>query len=73
MQCKKIIHLVGQTDPKKIQESVKGALQMCAQNNLTSISFPALGTGELQNRTGMNTQVQGLDSWHYQISKLHLA
>uniref|UniRef100_A0A8C7HV76 Poly [ADP-ribose] polymerase n=1 Tax=Oncorhynchus kisutch TaxID=8019 RepID=A0A8C7HV76_ONCKI len=46
MQCKKIIHLVGQTDPKKIQESVKGALQMCAQNNLTSISFPALGTGQ---------------------------
>uniref|UniRef100_A0A8K9XM88 Poly [ADP-ribose] polymerase n=1 Tax=Oncorhynchus mykiss TaxID=8022 RepID=A0A8K9XM88_ONCMY len=46
MQCKKIIHLVGQTDPKKIQESVKVALQMCAQNNLTSISFPALGTGQ---------------------------
>ncbi|XP_024270555.1 poly(ADP-ribose) polymerase family member 14-related sequence 1 isoform X2 [Oncorhynchus tshawytscha] len=46
MQCKKIIHLVGQTDPKKIQELVKGALQMCAQNNLTSISFPALGTGQ---------------------------
>uniref|UniRef100_A0A4W5P1N3 Poly [ADP-ribose] polymerase n=1 Tax=Hucho hucho TaxID=62062 RepID=A0A4W5P1N3_9TELE len=46
MRCKKIIHLVGQTDPKKIQESVKGALQMCAQNNLTSISFPALGTGQ---------------------------
>ncbi|XP_014047715.2 poly(ADP-ribose) polymerase family member 14-related sequence 1 isoform X1 [Salmo salar] len=46
MRCKKIIHVVGQTDPKKIQESVKGALQMCAQNNLTSISFPALGTGQ---------------------------
>ncbi|XP_055737967.1 protein mono-ADP-ribosyltransferase PARP14-like isoform X1 [Salvelinus fontinalis] len=46
MRCKKIIHMVGQTDPKKIQESVKGALQMCAQNNLTSISFPAIGTGQ---------------------------
>ncbi|KAK6311314.1 hypothetical protein J4Q44_G00169780 [Coregonus suidteri] len=46
LRCKKILHMVGQTDPKKIQESVKGALQMCAQNNLTSISFPALGTGQ---------------------------
>ncbi|XP_034150940.1 poly(ADP-ribose) polymerase family member 14-related sequence 1 isoform X2 [Esox lucius] len=44
LMCKKIIHLVGQTDPKKIQEVVKVALQMCAENNLTSISFPALGT-----------------------------
>uniref|UniRef100_A0A4W5KA84 Macro domain-containing protein n=1 Tax=Hucho hucho TaxID=62062 RepID=A0A4W5KA84_9TELE len=60
LRLKKILHLVGQTDPKAIQELVKGALQMCAQNNLTSIFFPALGTGELQNRTGMNTQLSRL-------------
>ncbi|KAJ7990064.1 hypothetical protein DPEC_G00310970 [Dallia pectoralis] len=46
LMCKQIIHLVGQTDPKKIQEVVKAALQMCSLNHLTSISFPAIGTGQ---------------------------
>nr|XP_029502317.1 protein mono-ADP-ribosyltransferase PARP15-like [Oncorhynchus nerka] len=46
LQCKKIIHLVNQTDTKKIQQSVEGALKMCTQNNFTSISLPAIGTGQ---------------------------
>uniref|UniRef100_A0AAZ3SLX8 Poly [ADP-ribose] polymerase n=1 Tax=Oncorhynchus tshawytscha TaxID=74940 RepID=A0AAZ3SLX8_ONCTS len=50
LQCKKIIHLVNQTDTKKIQQSVEGALKMCTQNNFTSISLPAIGTGKLQKQ-----------------------
>ncbi|CAB1339029.1 unnamed protein product [Coregonus sp. 'balchen'] len=46
LQCKKIIHLVTQTDTKNIQQSVEGALKMCAKNNFTSISLPAIGTGQ---------------------------
>uniref|UniRef100_A0A4W5QZR0 Poly [ADP-ribose] polymerase n=1 Tax=Hucho hucho TaxID=62062 RepID=A0A4W5QZR0_9TELE len=46
LQCKKIIHLVIQTDTKKIQQSVEGALKMCSKNNFTSISLPAIGTGQ---------------------------
>ncbi|XP_036396640.1 poly(ADP-ribose) polymerase family member 14-related sequence 1 [Megalops cyprinoides] len=46
LKSKKIIHIEGQTDPAKISACVKGVLQMCAQNNLTSVSFPALGTGQ---------------------------
>uniref|UniRef100_A0A3B5AGG8 Poly [ADP-ribose] polymerase n=1 Tax=Stegastes partitus TaxID=144197 RepID=A0A3B5AGG8_9TELE len=45
LQCKKILHLVGRTDPVKINEAVKDALQMCVKN-YTSISFPAIGTGQ---------------------------
>ncbi|KAL0993426.1 hypothetical protein UPYG_G00107720 [Umbra pygmaea] len=43
LKCKKILHINFQNN---IQESVKGALQMCNRKDFTSISFPALGTGD---------------------------
>ncbi|XP_062312355.1 protein mono-ADP-ribosyltransferase PARP14-like isoform X2 [Osmerus eperlanus] len=52
LQAKKIIHLVGQTDPQKIFKAVKEALLMCAVNNYTSISIPALGTGQGKVQAG---------------------
>lgn len=47
LSCKKIIHIVGQTDPVKINKHVKEVLRMCVANSFTSVSFPAIGTGEL--------------------------
>lgn len=47
LKSKKIIHIVGQTDPIKICKSVKNALQMCVKNSYTSVSFPAIGTGKI--------------------------
>lgn len=47
LKCKKILHLSGQTDPIKIKAVVKDALQMCVSNSYTSVSFPAIGTGEM--------------------------
>ncbi|XP_046902162.1 poly(ADP-ribose) polymerase family member 14-related sequence 1 isoform X2 [Hypomesus transpacificus] len=52
LQAKKIIHLIGQTAPQKIFKAVKEALLMCAVNNYTSISIPALGTGRGQVQAG---------------------
>ncbi|KAM4609063.1 poly(ADP-ribose) polymerase family member 14-related sequence 1 [Polymixia lowei] len=46
LKCKKILHLAGQTDPQKINKAVKDALQICVTNVYTSISFPAIGTGQ---------------------------
>ncbi|KAG5833574.1 hypothetical protein ANANG_G00277340 [Anguilla anguilla] len=46
LKSKKVIHIVGQTDVTKITGSVKAVLQMCAQNQFASVSFPALGTGQ---------------------------
>ncbi|XP_040004959.1 poly(ADP-ribose) polymerase family member 14-related sequence 1 isoform X2 [Xiphias gladius] len=46
LTCKKILHLSGQTDPVKINWTVKEALQMCVKNSYTSVSFPAIGTGQ---------------------------
>lgn len=45
LKCKKILHLVGQTDLVKITKVVKDALQTCLRNSLTSVAFPAIGTG----------------------------
>ncbi|XP_056293566.1 poly(ADP-ribose) polymerase family member 14-related sequence 1 isoform X3 [Pseudoliparis swirei] len=46
LKCKKILHVVGQTDPVKIQKVVKDALQMCVTGSYASVSFPAIGTGQ---------------------------
>ncbi|XP_041119390.1 protein mono-ADP-ribosyltransferase PARP14-like isoform X2 [Polyodon spathula] len=46
LQCKKIIHIPGQTNPIKIKDSVGKVLQLCEQNKFTSVAFPALGTGQ---------------------------
>ncbi|KAM4608667.1 protein mono-ADP-ribosyltransferase PARP14-like [Polymixia lowei] len=46
LKCKKILHLAVQTDPQKINKAVKDALQKCVTNDYTSISFPAIGTGQ---------------------------
>ncbi|XP_072542604.1 poly(ADP-ribose) polymerase family member 14-related sequence 1 isoform X2 [Salminus brasiliensis] len=46
LQCKKIIHVSAKSDPATIYQRVKQVLKMTAQQKLTSISFPALGTGQ---------------------------
>ncbi|XP_053185149.1 poly(ADP-ribose) polymerase family member 14-related sequence 1 isoform X2 [Scomber japonicus] len=52
LKCKKILHLVGQTDLIKIQKVVKDALLMCVKNSHTSVSFPAIGTGQGNVKAG---------------------
>uniref|UniRef100_A0A3B3CK10 Poly [ADP-ribose] polymerase n=1 Tax=Oryzias melastigma TaxID=30732 RepID=A0A3B3CK10_ORYME len=46
LKCKKILHLAGQTDPVKIRKVVKDALEICVKQSFTSVSFPAIGTGD---------------------------
>lgn len=50
LQCKKIIHMTGQTKAALIHKYVKAVLQMCVANSYTSVSFPAIGTGELHQQ-----------------------
>ncbi|XP_051998490.1 LOW QUALITY PROTEIN: protein mono-ADP-ribosyltransferase PARP14-like [Xyrauchen texanus] len=42
---KSIIHMVGQTNEKGITSSTYNVLKMCEENQIQSVSFPALGTG----------------------------
>ncbi|XP_040897571.1 protein mono-ADP-ribosyltransferase PARP14-like isoform X2 [Toxotes jaculatrix] len=46
LPCKHIIHIVGQKDPANIKEMVYSVLRVCEENRLSSVSFPALGTGQ---------------------------
>ncbi|XP_059503364.1 protein mono-ADP-ribosyltransferase PARP14-like isoform X2 [Stegostoma tigrinum] len=46
LQCKKIIHMVGQTDPNQMRAFIGAVLQKCEDNKLSSVAFPALGTGQ---------------------------
>ncbi|XP_072329277.1 poly(ADP-ribose) polymerase family member 14-related sequence 1 [Scyliorhinus torazame] len=46
LQCQKIIHMVGQTDPNQIKAFVGTILQTCENSKFSSVAFPALGTGQ---------------------------
>ncbi|XP_073710890.1 protein mono-ADP-ribosyltransferase PARP14-like [Misgurnus anguillicaudatus] len=46
LQCKKIIHIAAQNNAADIAKLVKSALEKCAKEKFTSISFPAIGTGQ---------------------------
>ncbi|XP_067844267.1 uncharacterized protein [Heptranchias perlo] len=46
LQCQKIIHIIGTSDPDQIKAYVGAILQTCEQNKFSSIAFPALGTGQ---------------------------
>ncbi|XP_076119600.1 protein mono-ADP-ribosyltransferase PARP14 isoform X2 [Alosa pseudoharengus] len=45
LATKHIVHMVGQTKEKEITSSMYKVLQLCEQNSIQSVSFPALGTG----------------------------
>uniref|UniRef100_A0A673XIT1 Poly [ADP-ribose] polymerase n=1 Tax=Salmo trutta TaxID=8032 RepID=A0A673XIT1_SALTR len=46
LPCKHIMHIVGQNDPEIIKETVYNVLKKCEEQKFTSVSFPALGTGQ---------------------------
>lgn len=45
LSCKHIVHLVGDSNPKNITDKVYEVLTFCEKRKLTSVSFPAVGTG----------------------------
>ncbi|XP_072243280.1 protein mono-ADP-ribosyltransferase PARP14-like [Leuresthes tenuis] len=46
LPCRNIIHIFGQNEPAKIKDIVYTVLKSCEENKLTSVAFPALGTGQ---------------------------
>ncbi|KAL2094533.1 hypothetical protein ACEWY4_009252 [Coilia grayii] len=46
LPCKHIVHIVGRNNPDDIKEGVLNVLTFCEQRKFTSVSFPALGTGQ---------------------------
>ncbi|XP_052424120.1 protein mono-ADP-ribosyltransferase PARP15-like [Carassius gibelio] len=46
LPCEEIIHIVGSRSPADIQLKVLSVLMLCENRKLTSVAFPALGTGQ---------------------------
>ncbi|XP_072288656.1 protein mono-ADP-ribosyltransferase PARP14-like [Eucyclogobius newberryi] len=45
LPCRNIIHITGVNKPSVIKDMVYSVLKVCEDNSLSSVAFPALGTG----------------------------
>ncbi|XP_026129260.1 poly [ADP-ribose] polymerase 14-like isoform X1 [Carassius auratus] len=46
LPCGNIIHVIGRKSPSEIKDVVLSVLKLCEARKLTSVAFPALGTGQ---------------------------
>ncbi|XP_043106137.1 protein mono-ADP-ribosyltransferase PARP14-like isoform X2 [Puntigrus tetrazona] len=46
LPCGNIIHIIGRNKPSEIKDVVLSVLKLCEARQITSIAFPALGTGQ---------------------------
>ncbi|KAG8432314.1 hypothetical protein GDO86_016814 [Hymenochirus boettgeri] len=65
LNCKKIIHIINVSSAKKIVDAVTKALEACDQNNIATVSFPAMGTGSacLSTNTSFNSVFTGFQQY----------
>ncbi|XP_058644830.1 protein mono-ADP-ribosyltransferase PARP14-like [Onychostoma macrolepis] len=45
LPCRNIIHVIGRSSPSDIKDVVLSVLKLCEARQITSVAFPALGTG----------------------------
>uniref|UniRef100_A0A8C2KI30 Poly [ADP-ribose] polymerase n=1 Tax=Cyprinus carpio TaxID=7962 RepID=A0A8C2KI30_CYPCA len=46
LPCGNIIHVIGRNSPSDIKDVVLSVLKLCESRQITSVAFPALGTGQ---------------------------
>ncbi|KAK2871251.1 hypothetical protein Q8A67_023778 [Cirrhinus molitorella] len=46
LPCGNIIHIIGRNSPSDIKDVVLSVLELCESRQITSVAFPALGTGQ---------------------------
>ncbi|XP_058644826.1 protein mono-ADP-ribosyltransferase PARP14 isoform X2 [Onychostoma macrolepis] len=46
LPCGNIIHIIGRNSPSDIKDVVLSVLELCEARQITSVAFPALGTGQ---------------------------
>uniref|UniRef100_A0A672S0R9 Poly [ADP-ribose] polymerase n=1 Tax=Sinocyclocheilus grahami TaxID=75366 RepID=A0A672S0R9_SINGR len=46
LPCGNIIHVIGHNSPSEIKDVVLSVLKLCESSQITSVAFPALGTGQ---------------------------
>ncbi len=47
LPCRNIIHVIGHSSPSNIKDVVLSVLELCESRQITSVAFPALGTGKM--------------------------
>ncbi len=47
LPCGNIIHVIGHSSPSNIKDVVSSVLELCESRQITSVAFPALGTGKM--------------------------
>ncbi len=47
LPCGNIIHVIGRNSPSNIKDVVLSVLKLCESRQITSVAFPALGTGKM--------------------------
>ncbi|KAM9305665.1 protein mono-ADP-ribosyltransferase PARP15-like [Gastrophryne carolinensis] len=64
LNCQKIIHLIN-VKPQTIVTSVKNALKACDQQNMATVSFPAIGTGlhKLDAQTSIKSIIKSIEEY----------
>lgn len=65
LPCGIIIHIMGRNKPSEIKDVVLSVLKMCEANQLSSVAFPALGTGNICVFLWLNLMIK------HEILELH--
>ncbi|XP_072435892.1 protein mono-ADP-ribosyltransferase PARP14-like isoform X3 [Chiloscyllium punctatum] len=70
LHCRLIVHMVGPTTATGITASVHNVLKECEKHNVTSVAFPAIGTGKggISCKTAIHAIFSGLDNYFSSIS-----
>ncbi|XP_043550088.1 protein mono-ADP-ribosyltransferase PARP14 isoform X4 [Chiloscyllium plagiosum] len=70
LHCRLIMHMVGPTTATGITASVHNVLKECEKHNVTSVAFPAIGTGkgEISCKTAIHAIFSGLENYFSSIS-----
>ncbi|GCB81248.1 hypothetical protein scyTo_0022143, partial [Scyliorhinus torazame] len=69
LQCKYIVHIVGPKSAAGITASVHKALEECEKRSITTIAFPAIGTGKggISCLTAINAVFSGMENYFLTI------
>ncbi|KAM4626868.1 protein mono-ADP-ribosyltransferase PARP15-like [Discoglossus pictus] len=65
LKCTKIFHVIGAVTPPSIKTAVKKVLKECDENDLRTVSFPAIGTGaaNLNSKISIDSMLDAINTY----------
>lgn len=71
LPCRAIVHVVGQSNPADIKNTVYSVLKLCEEQKFQSVAFPALGTGVRTQTTCLTFRIVNILSYSYMLLFKH--